>query len=150
MPRPAVDVSSVKSALDQFLVDVQHAQNDAIVVALNAAEAAGQVAVRAQTKRRTGALADGFQKQQTNNFSGRLINKAKHAGFINDGTVPHEIRPKRKRFLAFSVGGAKLFRRVVNHPGTEPRPFVPQAELAGERVLQATLQSRVDAAASKV
>lgn len=40
------------------------------------------------------------------------------AGYTNDGTAPHTIRPRRARALRFTVGGRVVFARVVHHPGT--------------------------------
>lgn len=63
-------------------------------------------------------------------------------GYVNDGTKPHMIRPRRARYLRFSSGyrsktrpqiigsqnggsfGDDIFSRGVNHPGTKARNFV--------------------------
>lgn len=62
-----------------------------------------------------------------------------YAEFVNDGTRPHVIRPKRahtlrrssrgvvKPALRFVVGGRVVFARVVHHPGTRPNPFLDRA-----------------------
>lgn len=42
-----------------------------------------------------------------------------YAAAMNNGSRPHEIKPRFKKALAF---GGKVFRRV-KHPGTAPRPF---------------------------
>lgn len=38
---------------------------------------------------------------------------------LEEGSVPHEIRPRTKKALAFRVGGALIIRRKVRHPGTK-------------------------------
>jgi HK97 gp10 family phage protein len=50
-----------------------------------------------------------------------------YAPFVNDGTRPHIIRPRRGQALRFTVGGRVVFARVVHHPGTRARPFLDQA-----------------------
>lgn len=50
-----------------------------------------------------------------------------YAGFVNDGTRPHIIRPKNKQVLRFVVGGRVVYAKVVHHPGTRPRPFLDRA-----------------------
>lgn len=50
-----------------------------------------------------------------------------YAPFVNDGTRPHIIRPRRGQALRFRVGGQVVFARVVHHPGTRARPFLDQA-----------------------
>lgn len=43
-----------------------------------------------------------------------------YAAAMNNGSRPHEIKPKNKKALAFGGG---VFKRV-KHPGTVPRPFM--------------------------
>lgn len=43
------------------------------------------------------------------------------------GTPRHVIRPRRKRALRFTSGGAVIFARRVNHPGTRANPFLTRA-----------------------
>lgn len=42
-----------------------------------------------------------------------------YAAAMNNGSKPHEIKPRHKKALAF---GGKVFKRV-KHPGTVARPF---------------------------
>lgn len=52
---------------------------------------------------------------------------APYAGFVENGTKPHDITPRRKSVLRFQQNGAIRFSRIVHHPGTAPRPFMAQA-----------------------
>ena len=58
-----------------------------------------------------------------------------YAGFVNDGTAPHIIRPRRAQALRFVVGGRVVFAKVVHHPGTRGNPFLDRAlrEVAAQR-----------------
>lgn len=58
-----------------------------------------------------------------------------YAGYVNDGTGPHVIRPRTKQFLKFKVGGRTVYAKVVNHPGTRANPFLDRAlrEVAAQR-----------------
>jgi hypothetical protein len=58
-----------------------------------------------------------------------------YAPFVNDGTRPHEIRPRRAQALRFVIGGRVVFAKVVHHPGTRPNPFLDRAlrEVAAAR-----------------
>lgn len=140
----AVDVDGVKNALDRFLFDLQSAGAEVMAESLHAAEGAALSAIKAQTRRRTGELEDKLVTVQQSPTRGRLFNTAGHAQFINDGTAPHKISAKNARSLMFQRGGQTFFRRVVNHPGTKPRPFIPQAMAAGEQALFDGLQRRVE------
>jgi HK97 gp10 family phage protein len=50
-----------------------------------------------------------------------------YAGFVEHGTGPHEIRPRNKKVLKFTVHGKVVFARVVHHPGTQAQPYVRPA-----------------------
>jgi len=59
-----------------------------------------------------------------------------YAPFVNDGTRPHIIRPRRPGgTLRFTVGGRVVYAKVVHHPGTRARPFLDRAlrEVAAAR-----------------
>jgi len=50
---------------------------------------------------------------------------APYAPYVDQGTKPHEIKPKRVGgVLVFTVNGQKVFARKVHHPGTKAQPFV--------------------------
>ncbi len=53
---------------------------------------------------------------------------APYAAFVENGTKAHTIEPKRRQALRFVQNGAVRFSRIVNHPGTAPRPFMAQAQ----------------------
>ncbi|MFF4900423.1 hypothetical protein [Streptomyces sp. NPDC001068] len=46
---------------------------------------------------------------------------------VLDGTRPHLIRPRRRNFLRFEVGGDVVFTKLVRHPGTRPNNFLAEA-----------------------
>lgn len=41
--------------------------------------------------------------------------------YVEEGSRPHIIRPKRRRFLKFEVDGKTVFAKQVRHPGIKPR-----------------------------
>lgn len=47
--------------------------------------------------------------------------------YVIKGTRRHQIRPRTRRVLKFSVKGRTVFARVVNHPGTKPNDFLTKA-----------------------
>ncbi|MFD3848193.1 hypothetical protein ACFWVB_20170 [Streptomyces microflavus] len=47
--------------------------------------------------------------------------------FVLDGTKPHLIRPRRRQFLRFEVGGKVVYTKLVRHPGTKPNDFMGKA-----------------------
>lgn len=58
-----------------------------------------------------------------------------YADMVHNGTRPHTIRPKNAQVLRFRVGGRVVYAKVVQHPGTRPRPFLDRAlrEVAASR-----------------
>jgi len=49
--------------------------------------------------------------------------EAKYAPFVEFGTRPHVILPKRKKALRFFKDGKEVIVKKVNHPGSKPYPF---------------------------
>lgn len=47
--------------------------------------------------------------------------------YVIKGTRPHQIRPRTRQVLKFSVKGGVVFARVVNHPGTKKNDFLTKA-----------------------
>jgi len=83
-------------------------------------------------------------------------------GYVNDGTKPHVIRPKKAKRLAFYAGGFvsktvpnrlqartgrvantnPVFAQGVQHPGTQARDFTGQVQSRSEARLLRNLQRR--------
>lgn len=105
-------------------------------------EAGRQVVNRAKVLApvRTGRLRSSIRAEPPRIFSLRgsltVGSDLEYAGFVNDGTRPHQIKPRRSGgVLRFVVGGRVVYARVVNHPGTRARPFLDRAlrEVAAQR-----------------
>lgn len=60
-----------------------------------------------------------------------------YAAFVEKGTAPHLIQPRRTDgVLCFEVGGETIFAKYVNHPGTRPQLFIKTArENAVKKIL---------------
>ena len=61
---------------------------------------------------------------------------APYAAAVEFGSKPHVIRPKNKEMLHWKgVNGEKFFAFKVNHPGTDPQPFMRPAidEVKGKK-----------------
>lgn len=87
-------------------------------------------------KDRTGELRGTTDIVDTGAFKKRLIMRAPHALFINEGTKPHVILPKNVPFLRFVVGGRVVFAKKVNHPGTAKRPVLENAAAVGGQAMK--------------
>lgn len=87
----------------------------------------------------TGRLRASIRIESRRTFAFRSVftvgSDVEYAGFVNDGTRPHIIRPRNAQALRFRVGGRVVFARVVHHPGTRARPFLDRAlrEVAAAR-----------------
>jgi hypothetical protein len=95
----------------------------------------------------------------TNGAAGELHSLVKWASYLEDGTRPHEIRPKagsgemgpllpgqsrraktdigthRVALRWFDDGGAIHFARVVHHPGTQPTGYMNEGFTTCARVM---------------
>jgi hypothetical protein len=71
------------------------------------------------------------------------VSAGEAAVFLENGTMPHVIEAKNAQTLRFVVNGETVFRRSVQHPGTQPRPFMTDARNEGERVAEHDLEQKV-------
>lgn len=101
---------------------------------------------------RTGALTRSITAEPVKGalFAGGLHGDvsadAGHAAFVHGGTKAHKIRARRAKALRFQAGGGVVFRAAVNHPGTEPEPFLAEAlerelDTVGGHVLDSALDA---------
>lgn len=71
-------------------------------------------------------------------FTGRISNPTKQAVFIEVGTKPHVIKPRRARVLRFYSArfGSWVHSKGVNHPGTKGRWIFKHAAEVGRHELE--------------
>lgn len=91
-------------------------------------------------RNRTGALEQSIVGQfvgwKGNEVYGRISARKAYASYVDGGTRPHEIRIRRARWLHWEEPqGDHHFAKVVQHPGTSPRPFMHLAYYKAERVV---------------
>jgi len=65
--------------------------------------------------------------------------------YNDEGTRPHRINPRRKRFLHFYWGrqGRWVFSKGVNHPGTKAKKITHGIAVAIQPVLESNIQSAI-------
>lgn len=121
--------------VDRVDLDIGEGRARAVAVGMTAPEVAKvtrQVLNRAKILApvRTGRLrASGKMDLRVtqNGPTGSVTFTVKYAQWVHDGTRPHIIRAKNKKVLRFKVGSQVLYRPLVHHPGTKPRPFLARA-----------------------
>lgn len=63
-------------------------------------------------------------RQTSGGAEGEFTVRAKYGPFLEHGTRPYKIVPRRGQALRFlDRSGAVRFAKSVNHPGLRPRPF---------------------------
>jgi ABC-type transport system substrate-binding protein len=93
----------------------------------------------------TGRLATSWQARPFSKLVWIINSNVVYRWFVNDGTKPHDIRPKNAKALYFTVKGGMVhasttgpfshfsikdegvFCRLVHHPGTKANPYVQRA-----------------------
>ena len=131
-------------------------------VALGVKEGAEEARSVHRWKNKTGVTEQGIQGVHTpsaDGAEGLLESIAEHSSFLEEGTRPHEIRPKegegfrgplaqgqsrRKKgdigthrvALRWESDGEIHFAKVVHHPGTQASPYMGPAVLKFERVVE--------------
>lgn len=69
-----------------------------------------------------------------------LLNRAKYAAAIDQGSPRHMIAARRARALRFMWHGRLMFRRYVMHPGNKPYKFLYRATVAAGRVFEQSMR----------
>lgn len=132
-------------------------------VAMGVAEGAAEARSSHAYKDRTGALTKSIQGRVEVSAPGAAEGVIEalepYASFVEEGTQPHEIRPKagegsvgplrrgqsrrtktdigtHRVALRWTEGGQVFFARVVHHPGGKPYPFMGPAVQKAERVIE--------------
>ena len=74
---------------------------------------------------RTGHLQQSIRTDLTrvNEGKAEIVADASYAPFVEFGTRPHEIRPRRRKWLRWATKEGYIFAKLVHHPGSRPYPF---------------------------
>jgi hypothetical protein len=137
-----IDMRDFEHGWAQLLADLRNGAHQALVAAIKAAH---------DNARTTNLFKDGPDAKLRNSIvmgidtpmrghvsaGGR---RAPYAQYVENGTPPHDIKPKGGKTLRFEVAGEVLFRKVVHHPGTAERPFMARAQAVGAQTLDYGLE----------
>jgi len=131
-----------KKDLDRFAKKSNKQFKSAIRDATDKMHELAQKKVRqlAKGKVRSGFLMTHIKREiSSNGFTGTVTSHAEYSQAFEEGTRPHGIRIKNKRILAGPKRGAPIgwkiskksaqmgyatYGKKVQHPGTQPRPFM--------------------------
>lgn len=138
----SVDLRGFEEAFADLLAGLRNGAHQALVSAVKAAH---------ESARTTDLFRDGpdakLRRSIVLSFDGPFDGQVKAGGraapyarFVEAGTPPHDIRPKKAAALRFVMGGEIVFRRLVHHPGTAERPFMARARAVGEQTLDYGLE----------
>jgi HK97 gp10 family phage protein len=93
-----------------------------------------EAAIRAEApvgKKNGGRLRESIKFRKRAGISGVALefgSDVPYASFVEDGTPPHLILPRRASMLRFeSRSGETVYSPYVHHPGTKPNPFARRA-----------------------
>jgi len=73
-----------------------------------------------------GNLRQNIKVQSVTKTKAVIRSGAKYSLFVEEGTKPHQIRPRVKRALA-DTRNKLFFGKLVNHPGTKANPYMQRA-----------------------
>lgn len=80
--------------------------------------------IRDKAPKRTGAMASSIEVEWTGPLTLKITGSAV-AGYVEFGTKPHDIVPRKAEYLVFMGKDGHLVRaKKVHHPGTKPNPFI--------------------------
>jgi hypothetical protein len=138
-----IDDGPFKAQMRDFAKKQEGEFKRAIIEAATQMEKLAKLKVRNFTRNskvRRGYLHNQIQKEITNaGFTGEVISHANYSQAFEEGTRPHTIRIRQKRVLAGPKRGAPAgwaisaksaamgyatYGKKVQHPGTQPHPFL--------------------------
>lgn len=132
MSRRLLDAAAFRRALDLLEAAIYNNAHQALVMSVQAAEESATHTTLYNDR-------SGYLRQHTKGsvqgLEGRLVADAGWAGYVENGTRPHDIVARGGGVLAFQVAGEQRFARRVHHPGTAARPFMQEARDIGEKTL---------------
>jgi HK97 gp10 family phage protein len=122
----SADISRLAEALQRASKESGVTTQQVLIQSANQILAEMEVLVPVKTGKLRGSL--GIRVEADKVIIGPDANVAPYGGYVEFGTQPHVIRPKKPDgVLVFTIGGKKVFTTKVNHPGTKAQPFVRPA-----------------------
>jgi hypothetical protein len=122
----SADVSRLAEALRRTAVESGATTQEVLIQSSNQIMAEMLVLVPVRSGKLRGSI--GIKVEGDKVIIGPDVTVAPYAPFVEFGTQPHDIKPKKAGgVLVFTVGGKKVFARKVHHPGTAPHPYVVPA-----------------------
>lgn len=159
MLNATLDTSELEKEVESFELRIRFGLLGAVA---NACQEGAEVAKREHRyKDKSRALTGSIEAEPPRaigsggKVEGAIVAKAKHASYVEEGTRPHEIRPragrsfvgplhpsqKRSRakegkpYLVFQVNGRWVRAAVIHHPGTRAYAFMGDAARKAEAVM---------------
>lgn len=121
--------------------------------ALENAAAAAEKAARATTTfkdgpRRPGKdnLRDSLRHGSQTPYQAYVVAMSSHGVIVEEGSVAHWIKARRKPYLVFFANGHWNKRKAVWHPGTKPTHFMRDASLAVAPILRRNIEALTNTA----
>ncbi len=147
----AVSVTADTSAARRDLSTLNGGIHQAIALALRGAMAAAVESARGTTrfKDRSTETRQSIHGEPLPGLRGE-VQAAGAAGFLENGTRAHTIVARQAQALRFVANGQVLYRRLVHHPGTAPRPFMQEARDKAETAAEFAAEYYVGEAIRRV
>lgn len=115
------------SGLDKMIKGAENFDNTAQVLLRRAMQQSLTVVTNEAKKNapyRSGRLRRSIFPTFHSIMRGEVSASTPYAQYVELGTKPHTITPKKAKALAFKVGGKMVFTKKVNHPGFKGRFYM--------------------------
>lgn len=123
-----VEEASLAKVLARFKT-ISAETNTSLAAALNTGAHIVESSAKSKVRVKTGRLKDSIHTVDATpeKLEAQVIADTDYANIIESGSAPHTIVPSGAAVLHFQVSGEDIFATSVEHPGTQPYPFMAPA-----------------------
>jgi HK97 gp10 family phage protein len=121
----SADISKLAQALQQTAAQSHTTTMDVLIQSSNYLRAEMQAHAPVKTGNLRRSI--GVEVETDKVTIGPNLRQAPYAGYVEFGTKPHVIKPRKAKALRFTVGGVTVYAKLVHHPGTKAHPYVMPA-----------------------
>lgn len=144
------DPDALEETLDELASALEKHLKEATVTAIRLVEATAKERVPVDCGTLRASIASEVSSIASNVLRAHIGSNVDYAADVEFGTDPHTITPTDAEALHWTEGGEDVFAQSVQHPGTDPQPFLGPAIETHKSDIEELLASAIEDAVDEV